>query len=63
MRQLEIQILIHTDGHMFAWRDFYQAEPKIVIASMTQLSLNAGFKEWGDKPHSSAKELKWIISS
>jgi hypothetical protein len=32
---------------MFVQEDFYQAEPDVVAAIMTHLSLNAGLKEWG----------------
>jgi hypothetical protein len=34
---------------MFVQEDFYQAEPDVVAAIMTQLSLNAGLKEWGEE--------------
>jgi hypothetical protein len=33
---------------MFVQEDFYQAEPDIVASNMTQLSLTAGLKEWGE---------------
>ena len=53
--------MIHPDAHMFAQEDFHQAEPKVVISIMTQLSLKAVLKEWGDKAHSAAKsEMKHI---
>jgi hypothetical protein len=34
---------------MFVKNDFYQAEPDVVAAIMTQLSLNAGLKELGEE--------------
>jgi hypothetical protein len=34
---------------MFVQEDFYQAEPDVVAAIMTQLSLKAGFNEWGEE--------------
>jgi hypothetical protein len=34
---------------MFVLEDFYQAEPDIVAAIMTQLSLKASLKEWGEE--------------
>jgi hypothetical protein len=34
---------------MFVKDDFYQANPDIMAAIMTQLSLKAGVKEWGDE--------------
>ena len=36
MMKLEIQGVIHPDANMFAKEDFYQDEPKVVIAIMTQ---------------------------
>jgi hypothetical protein len=41
--------VLNPDAHMFVQEDFYQAEPDVVAAIMTQLSLNTGLKEWGDK--------------
>jgi hypothetical protein len=46
--QLESQGVLNPDSHMFVQEDFYQAEPDVVAAVMTQLSLKAGFKEWGE---------------
>jgi hypothetical protein len=40
---------------MFVQDDFYQAEPDIVEAIMTQLSLKANFKEWGDQTFMAAQ--------
>jgi hypothetical protein len=34
---------------MFVQDDFYQTEPEVVAAIMTQLLLKAGLKEWGKK--------------
>jgi hypothetical protein len=34
---------------MFVQEDFYQAKPDVVAAIMTQLSLKAGLKEWGEE--------------
>jgi hypothetical protein len=45
--QLESQGVITPDSHMFVQEDFYQAEPDVLAAIMTQLSLKAGLKEWG----------------
>jgi hypothetical protein len=42
--QLESQGVIYPDAHMFLQHDFYQAEPDVVVAIMTQLSLKAGLK-------------------
>jgi hypothetical protein len=47
--QLETQGVLKPDAHMFVQEDFYQAEPDVVAAIMTQLSLKAGLKEWGDQ--------------
>jgi hypothetical protein len=43
---------------MFAQDDFYQAEPDVVAAIMTQPSLKAGLREWGDKAHGCYIEMK-----
>jgi hypothetical protein len=44
---------------MFVQEDFYQAEPDVVAAIMTQLSLKAGLKEWRDKAFMAAQsEMK-----
>ena len=46
---------------MFVQEDFYQAEPDIVAAIMTQLSLKAGLKKWGDKAFKAAhNEMKQL---
>jgi hypothetical protein len=42
--QLEIQGVLNPDAHMFVQDDFYQAEPDVVAAIMTQLSLKSGLK-------------------
>jgi hypothetical protein len=59
--QLESQGVLYPDAHMFVQDDFYQAEPDVVAAIMTQLSLKAGLKEWGKKgfkaAHSEMKQL------
>jgi hypothetical protein len=53
--------VLYHDAHMFVQDDFYQAEPDVVAAIMTQLSLKAGLKEWGKKgfktAHSEMKQL------
>jgi hypothetical protein len=41
--------VLNPDAHMFVQEDFYQAEPDVLEAIMTQLSLKAGLKEWGKK--------------
>jgi hypothetical protein len=59
--QLESQGVLYPDAHMFVQDDFYQEEPAVVEAIMTQLSLKAGLKEWGKKgfkaAHSEMKQL------
>jgi hypothetical protein len=48
---------------MFVQDNFYQAEPDVVAAIMTQLSLKAVLKEWGKKgfkaAHSDMKQLQF----
>ena len=59
--QLESQGVLNPDAHMFVQEDFYQAEPDVVAAIMTQLSLKVGLKEWGDKAHNAAaSEMKQL---
>jgi hypothetical protein len=53
--QLESHGVLNPDAHMFMQEDFYQAEPDVVPAIMTQLSLKAGLKAWGDKAFTVAK--------
>jgi hypothetical protein len=56
--QLKIQRVLYPDAHMFVQGDFYQLEPDVVAAIMTQLSLKAGLKEWGKKgSHYEMKQL------
>jgi hypothetical protein len=46
---------------MFVQDDFYQAEPDVVAAIVTQLSLKAGLKEWGEEAFTAAQsEMKQI---
>ena len=46
---------------MFVQEDFYQAEPDVVAAVMTQLSMKAGLRAWGDKALSAVKsEMKQL---
>jgi hypothetical protein len=46
--QLESQGVLNPDSHIFVQEDFYQSEPDVVAAIMTQLSLKDGLKEWGE---------------
>jgi hypothetical protein len=39
---------------MLTQHDFYQSDPDVVAMVMTQLSLKAGLKAWGDKAHAAA---------
>jgi hypothetical protein len=59
--QLESQGVLNPDPLMFVQEYFYQSEYDIVAAIMTQLSLKAGLKEWGDEAftavHSEMKQL------
>jgi hypothetical protein len=43
--QVDTQGLLNPDAHMFVQEAFYQAEPDVVAAIMTQLSRKAGLKE------------------
>jgi hypothetical protein len=59
--QLESQGALHPDAHMFFNQNTHQAEPDVVAMIMTQLSLKAGLRQWGDKAkaaaHSEMKQL------
>jgi hypothetical protein len=58
--QLEDGVLT-PDAHMFAQGGLYQAEPEVVAAIMMQLSMMAGFKEWGDKAYEATQsEMKQL---
>ena len=53
--------VLNPDAHMFVQEDFYQAEPDVVAAIMTQLSLKSGLKEWGDKAYEAVEsEMKQL---
>jgi hypothetical protein len=54
-KQLESQVVLNTDSHMFVQDDFYQAEPDVVASIMTQLSLEVGLKEWGEEAFTAAQ--------
>jgi hypothetical protein len=51
MTQLESQGVLNPDAHMFVQEDFYQADPDVMAAIMTQLSLKSGLREWGEKAY------------
>ena len=53
MKMLD-QVVLNLDAHMFAQQDFYQSEPDVVAAIMTQLSLKVVLREWGYKSHTEA---------
>ena len=59
--QLETHGAFYPDSHMFVQPAFYQADPDVVAAIMTQLSLKAGLKEWGTEAYESAySEMKQL---
>ena len=61
MMQLEEQGVLYPDAHMFAQTDFYQSEPNVVAMIVTQLSLKAGLKRWGERAHKAAhSEMKQL---
>jgi hypothetical protein len=60
--QLETQGVLNQYSHMFVQEYFYQAEPNVVAAIITQLSLKAGLKEWGDRAFTAARyEMNYIF--
>jgi hypothetical protein len=59
--QLESLGVLHPDAHMFVQDDFYQSDPDVAAMVMTQLSLKAGLKEWGDSAWDAAhNEMKQL---
>ena len=59
--QLANQGTMHPDNHMFVQQDFQQYDPDIVAYVMTQLSLKAGLREWGDRAFKAAyAEMKQL---
>jgi hypothetical protein len=59
--RLQNEEVLNPDTHMFMQNDFYQTEPDVVAAVMTQLSLKAALKEWGDKAYEAAEsEMKQL---
>jgi hypothetical protein len=56
---IKSQGVLNPGAHMFVQEDLNQAEPDVVAAIMTQLSLKSGLKEWGDQAFTSAQsEMK-----
>jgi hypothetical protein len=46
---------------MLVQEDFYQTKPDVVAAIITQLSLKAGLKEWGEEAFTAAQsEMKQL---
>ena len=52
--QFEEEDVLHPDAHMFMQEEFYQAEPNVMASIMTQLSLKARLKAWGNQAWSAA---------
>jgi hypothetical protein len=53
--QLDTQGVLNPDAHLFVQEDFYQSEPDVVEAIMTQLSLKALLKESIDQALTAAR--------
>ena len=63
VKKLERQGVLHPDANMFVQEDFYQEEPDVVAAVMTQLSMKAGLRAWGEKALSAVKsDMKQLYS-
>jgi hypothetical protein len=56
--QLQNDGLLNPDAHMFLQGDFYQAEPDVVTAIMTQLSLKSGLRQWGSRAYNAVESEK-----
>jgi hypothetical protein len=50
--------VFNPDAHMFEQDYFYQADPDVVAAIMTQLSIKACLKEWGERAFTAARSNK-----
>jgi hypothetical protein len=61
--QLDIQGVLNPDWHMFVQEDFHQAEPDVVAAIMTQLSLKPGLKELGEEAFMSTQSKMKQLNS
>ena len=48
--QLEYHCLLHPDAHIF-FIQIQEEKPYFTTDIMTQLSIKAGLKEWGNKSH------------
>jgi hypothetical protein len=59
--QLESEGVLNPDAHMSIQQDFYEADPDVVAAVMTPLSLKSGLKEWGEKAYKATEsEMKQL---
>jgi hypothetical protein len=59
--QLESLGVLHPDARMFVQDDFHQSDPDAAAMVMTQLSLKAGLKAWGDSAWDAAhNEMKQL---
>ena len=59
--QLQSEGLLNPDAHMFMHQEFYQSEPDVAVAILTQLSLKNGLREWGEKAYETAEsEMKQL---
>jgi hypothetical protein len=59
--QMASQEALHPDAHMFFNHCVSQEPPDVVAMIMTQLSLKAGLKEWGEKGTKAARsEMKQL---
>ena len=58
-----VSSMLYPDAHMFVQEDFYQHDIDVVQTVMTQLSLKAALREWGNDAskaaYSEAKQLHW----
>jgi hypothetical protein len=55
--------MLYPDAHMYLQDDFYQYDIDVVETVMTQLSLKAALKQWGNDAklaaEAEAKQLHW----
>jgi hypothetical protein len=55
--------MLHPNAHMFVQEDFYRFNIDVIEYVMTQLSLKAVLKEWGEDAkiaaHAEVRQLHW----
>ena len=56
LEEMESGENVHPDAHLSFFQSMCEEEPDVVQAIMTQMSLKAGLKAWGEKAEKAALE-------